>query len=265
MKKAKLLQIIEEICPSALAEPWDNCGFQIDTGVLDYERALVALEVTSEVIDEAEAEGADIIITHHPLIFEPLKHVYYNEFIGNSIFELLSNGISVYSCHTTFDKTVGGNNDYIGELLKLKDVRPFENDNGFCRRGDTAFETTFIEMCHLAADAFDIDEKYFRTVGKLTSLVNTVGWCSGAGGEFIADALREGCDLYITGDLKHHEAQLALESGLCVLDAGHYGTEKIFTENMAAKLRTICCREDQEIEIVESQADSNPFNSGRQL
>ena len=112
-------------------------------------------------------------------------------------------------------------------------------------------------MAHKAAEGFGIDEKHFRCVGDLSAAIDTIGWCSGAGSEFIKAAYDEGCDLYITGDLKYHEAQMAKEMGLCILDAGHYGTEKIFTENMADFLRAGC--EDDDVKILESMTDINPF------
>lgn len=257
MNRERMIQSLEALCPLALQEEWDNCGFQIDTGRENCRSVLVALEITSEVIAEAVAVGADLIITHHPLLFSAVKKVHADDVVGSYIFKLIQNNISVYTCHTNFDKTDGGNNDYIGFLLDLEGVRPFDNDNGFCRKGETPFEVTFLEVMHKVAEAFEVEEKYFKTVGDLSKTIETIGWCSGAGAEFLQAAKSEGCDLYITGDLKYHEAQLARELGLCVLDAGHYGSEKIFVENMAAMLR-----EEVEIgdaEIFESAIDINPF------
>ena len=257
MKRKELIRAIESFCPSAAAEAWDNCGFQVNCGKEEIACVLVSLEVTNEIIDEAIAEGADFILTHHPLLFQGVKKIDDNDVIGNYLIRLIQNQISVYACHTNFDKLPGGNNDYIGKLLELSNVRPFDDDNGFCRKGNTPFETTFIEVVHKAAECFDIDEKYFKCVGDPTTAIDTIGWCSGAGSEFIRAAAEEGCDLYITGDLKYHEAQLAKEMGICILDAGHYGSEKIFAENMADFLRVAC--EDDDIEILESMTDINPF------
>ena len=257
MNKQEFIKVIEGFCPLDLQESWDNCGFQVDTGKADIKRVLVTLEVTNEVIDEAIEHEADLILAHHPMLFSPIRKVLKDDVIGGYIHKLIKHDISVYSCHTNFDKLDGGNNDYIGALMELENIRPFDQDNGFCRKGDTPFEITFIELIHKAAEAFDIDEKFFKTVGDLSKTIETVGWCSGAGSEFLQAAKTEGCDLYITGDLKYHEAQMAKELGLCVLDAGHYGSEKIFTENMADMVRLEC--RNQDIEIIESAIDINPF------
>lgn len=257
MNKTDFSKIIEAFCPPQLAEPWDNCGFQINSEGDSVERVLVALEVASEVIDEAVERGADMIVTHHPLIFGGVKSIDARDVTGGYISKLIKHDISVYSCHTSFDKMEGGNNDYIGRILDLENVRAFDRDNGFCRKAETPFEITFSEMIHQVSEAFQIDEKYFNTVGDRTRSINCIGWCSGSGGEFIRDAVSEGCDLYITGDVKYHDAMYAAESGICILDAGHFGSEKIFVENMADILRYEL--KEYDIEILESIVDINPF------
>lgn len=257
MRKEYLIEKLESFCPLELQEDWDNCGFQVDTGKHEYKRVLVALEITGEVINEAIEQEADLIVTHHPMLFSAIKKVQMGDVIGGYICKLIQNDISVYACHTNFDKLDGGNNDYIGALLELEDIKPFDEDNGFCRKGNTPFEVTFLEVVHKAAEVFDMEERFFKTVGDLSQTIETIGWCSGAGTEFLEAAKREGCDLYITGDLKYHEAQMAKELGLCVLDVGHYGSEKIFVENMADMLRLELRVAD--IEVLESAIDINPF------
>lgn len=258
MDKKKLVEIIEEISPSELAESWDNCGFQVDctSDTANIGRVLVSLEITEAVIDEAIRCGADLILTHHPLIFGGVNSIRREDTVGSYLIRLIQAGISVYSCHTSFDKTRGGNNDYFGELLELADIRAFDSGNPYCRKGETSFDVTFAEMIHQTAQALNIEEKFFQTVGDLSKPIERVGWCTGAGSEFIEEAKKEGCSLYITGDIKYHQAQNALESGICLLDAGHYGTEKIFTENMAGMLYDRC---GGEIDILQSEVDLNPF------
>jgi dinuclear metal center protein, YbgI/SA1388 family len=254
MRKEKFIESIEAFCDPGTAEDWDNCGFQVNTEFPEVGRVLVALEVTSEVIDETIEVQADMIVTHHPMIFGGINKVDDNDIIGNYIQRLVKAGISVYSCHTSFDKMSGGNNDYLGQVLELVNIEPFENGNEFCRKAVTPFEVTFAEFIHKAAELLEVSEKCFNVVGDLTRTVYQVGWCTGAGAEFLQEAVDEGCDLYITGDLKYHDAQKAKELDICVLDAGHYGTEKIFVDNMAEFLRgkTTC-------EIIESKIDINPF------
>ncbi len=259
MHKKKLVEIIEGFCPSETAEAWDNCGFQLDLGgaLKEIRKVLVSLEVTEAVIDEAIELGADLILTHHPLLFSGVKKIEEEDVTGNYLIRLIREGISVYSCHTSFDKLPGGNNDYLGFMLDLENIRPFARDNGFCRKGRPPFSATFAELIGAASEALSMEKRYFRWTGDLTKTIETVGWCTGAGSEFIKAAWEDGCDLYITGDLKYHEAQMAKEMGLCVLDIGHYGSEKIFAENMADMLREHIGAED--VEIFCSEKDLNPF------
>ncbi|MGI6210988.1 MAG: Nif3-like dinuclear metal center hexameric protein [Anaerovoracaceae bacterium] len=254
MQKSKFKKIMESICPSELAEDWDNCGFQVNTEYTEVNKVLVSLEITDDVIEEAVENDADLIVTHHPMIFQPIRNVDSNDVTGSYLIKLILAGISVYSCHTSFDKMNGGNNDYIGNLLGLTDIEPFEEDNGFCRRGVTPFNVTFDEFADRLAASLGLDRKSLRLVGDRSREIFSVGWCTGAGAEFLPDAIREGLDLYITGDLKYHDAQLAKAEGICVLDAGHYGTEINFVDNMASLLE---CKTN--LSVIKSKVRMDPF------
>lgn len=255
MQKEKFLRILETVCPSETQEEWDNSGIQINTEFSEVQRVLIALEITDAVIDEAEQRQADMIVTHHPLIFDPMKHIDNSDVPGHYVQRLIKDGISVYSAHTSFDKLEGGNNDELGRILGFADIEKFDNGNDFCRKGITPVEMSFSDVISRTSEALGVDEKFFKAAGDLDTMITTVGWCTGAGGEFISEAAEEGLDLFITGDLKYHDAQLADALGICVLDAGHYGTEQIFVNNMADHLssKTNC-------EILRSEIDINPFS-----
>lgn len=257
MKREKFDYIMNQLCPNDLSDSWDNPGYQIDFGKKEYDRVLVALEVTSQIIEEAKSYNVDLILTHHPLIFNPFKKLIICNYPDKLIFDLMETGISVYSTHTNFDKLHGGNNDYIGEILGLDNVRPFKEDNGYCRVGETSFTINFYELIKKVSESLGVDERYFKITGSVDKQIRKVGWCTGSGAEFIDEAIKEGCDLFITGDLKYHDAQKAKELGICVLDAGHFGTEKIYVENMTQKL--INAFEYEIIDIIDSQKDINPY------
>jgi len=255
MQKEELIRKIEDFAPLDLAEEWDNSGVQIDMGYPKADKVLVALEVTDAVIDEAMNCDADWIVTHHPLIFTSTSSIDYRDNTGRYIERLIRAGISVYSSHTPFDKTKGGNNDYLGKLLGFDGAAGFDSDNGYLRKADLPEEKYFGDIIKDAAEALEMNLRLFRAVGDPETKVSRVGWCTGSGAEFIQDAADEGCQMYITGDVKYHDAQLAKGLGICVLDAGHYGTEKCFVKNMASVLR-----EGEDAEIIESEIDINPFS-----
>lgn len=135
MIKSEFYKMMEKLCPNDLAESWDNCGIQINTEKDKVNRVLTALEITDSVIDEAVSKGCDVIVTHHPMTRSGMISVDYNNFMGRLYIRLITAGISVYSCHTSFDKIDGGNNDYLAHLLGLDNVGRFAKDNEFCRKG----------------------------------------------------------------------------------------------------------------------------------
>lgn len=259
MKLDELIGVMDEIAPLHTQEPWDNSGIQLAAGPLEIHKVLTSLEITAEVIEEADEEDVDLIVTHHPLIFGSLKSVDYRDMIGFYIVKLLNLGISVYSCHTPFDKAKGGNNDFLADLMDLEEVTgfPSENDvNLIGRIGEMEQPLTLVSMMDLLAEKLNMDPQQIRAVGRPDALIRKVGICTGAGADLMEQAAENGCQLFVTGDLKYHDAQKAKALGLCVIDAGHYGTEKSFAENFAAKLRE---KTGGRIKILQSNVDIDPF------
>jgi dinuclear metal center YbgI/SA1388 family protein len=256
MRILDLGQIIEKISPLELQESWDNSGFQIILSDREVKRVMVALEITNSVIHEAIEEKIDVIVTHHPMIFKPVKNIDHNNVTGNYVIKLIENHIDVYSSHTPFDKCQGGNNDYLASLLALCDLRQSHCDEeGFLKVGIVDGECTALEYIDHVADKLLIDKRAMSFVGNIDQVVDKVCLCTGAGADFIEAAAKEGCDLYITGDVKYHQACLAKELGINVLDIGHYGSEKIFIRNMADYLR-----KSTDLEIIEAKSNTDPFS-----
>ncbi|HKM28886.1 MAG TPA: Nif3-like dinuclear metal center hexameric protein [Anaerovoracaceae bacterium] len=262
MKSSKFIEIINQIAPESTQEEWDNSGYQINLHKTDYRKILVALEITEAVIDEAIEADVDLILTHHPTLFNPLKSLDSLQIPSSYIYRLCCEGIDLYACHTPFDKAEGGLNDYLATRLGLVDIGKFEDEsNDICRIGRFAEPLSLAEAVALCERALSFDKKYFRIVeapNQEKANIDIVGLCTGAGAEYIRDAAREGCKLFITGDVKHHEAQDAREIGLNILDCGHYGTEKIFTDNMC-KLLVEQIPSFEDVELIKSQVDVNPF------
>ena len=257
---------LNEIAPEAAAEAWDNCGMQIDLGKENAERILICLEITNAVIEEAKQKKVDFIITHHPLYFNAVKKIDNHTLIGKYTIALIEAGISVYASHTCFDKIVGGNNTKICEMLGLINPEPLFTGTGpFDYVGYTAEfaeEKTFGEVIKKVAHVLQRAPGELRYVGEENMLIKKIGVCSGAGAELVPKAAERGCALFITGDIRYHEAAAASETGMALIDAGHFGTEKIFAENMAKQLRCILeqKKEESKTEIFVSESDKNPFS-----
>lgn len=254
-----IADIIEAKAPLETQESWDNSGWQIRLGNPQIKRVLTALELSEEVAEEAISRDVQLIVCHHPLIFGGIKKVDSNTVIGNIICRLIEKGISVYATHTPFDKCEGGNNDYLAKLLDLREIQSIPgDDSGICRMGNLEEPKTAVQLAMDFAEKTGQDRKNYRMVGCAEEYVNKVGLCTGAGAEFFRLAAAAGCSLFITGDVKYHEAQQARELEIGLLDMGHFGSEQIFTVNMASILRKAL---GDYVEILESEINLNPFTA----
>lgn len=273
MKKMKLCEVvkaIEEAVPPALQEEWDNSGLTVGFENREIGSILTCLEVTEEVVEECMNTGADMIVTHHPFIFSGIKEICDETARGKMTIDLIKEGICVYSCHTPFDKVKGGNNDSAARRLGLEHIKNLEGhavrnassmisapdpaDIG--RSGSFREPVTFREAIETVLKSFEISLMQVRAAGDLERELSRVGICTGAGADFIAAAADAGCELFITGDVKYHEAQMAEELGICIIDAGHYGTEKFFGRDMKALLDD---RLSGKVRVTASQVNADPF------
>lgn len=255
MRLDDFINEIEKTAPLSLQEEWDNSGIQIRASNAEISKVLVALEINDRVIDEAIGCNADLILTHHPLFFGSLKNIDMSSVAGSYAIKLIKRGISVYSTHTPFDKCIGGNNDYFGSLLGIEDIGPMPGDRSeICRIGTLAAPMTCAELAEYISRVLRTDKRHFSFAGAADETVSKLGWCTGAGAEYLDLAVDAGCDLFITGDVKYHTAQYAREMGMNLLDCGHYGTEQIFAENIAARLDKF-----YNLDIIQSRVNLNPF------
>ncbi|MGI6736778.1 MAG: Nif3-like dinuclear metal center hexameric protein [Anaerovoracaceae bacterium] len=259
MQFSQLRSLLEEIAPPHLTEDWDNSGLQINAGRGEVRRVLVALELTREVLAEAEEGGFDLVVTHHPLLFHSLRCIDADDGqIGEYVCRAVRAGLSVWSAHLTFDNAPLGNNTYLAKLIALEDTgRPAacaETVPFFV--GSWPRPLPLKEACRRVATALRLPPHALRVVDGGGGACRRVGLCTGAGGEFVDLACREDCDLLLTGEVRLHEAQAARARGLSLIDAGHYGTEKIFAENFSAQLRA---RAGEALTVRETTACTNPF------
>lgn len=229
---ADIIKIMEEIAPPAMAEDWDNVGLMLGRRCKAVKKLLLALDITGEVVQQAIAQKADMIITHHPLIFRGLKRVTDNEWQQELLLTLAEKGIAVYSAHTNLDCVSSGVNDVLAKKLHLDNVDVLDSDNGLGRIG-------IVPACSLqefAAMVKKILRADYVAVGDAGKQVHKVAVCGGAGSDLISLALLCGADTLVTGDIKYHEAQQAVFSGLNVIDAGHQPTELPVMDDLADRL-----------------------------
>ena len=223
MKAYKIAEIIEKYAPQSLAYPWDNVGILCGSGEKEVKKALLTLDTNEYTVNEAVTSGCDMIISHHPIFLNGIKRIDLSSSEGRMIKTLIENGITVFASHTNMDTAERGINSALAELFLLRDVKIIE-ENG---------ENTGLG-------------RYGRLDLPVKEII-TVGVASGSCADIIPAALRKGCDVIITADMKYHNTIENVESGIAVIDAGHYPTETIVMDIFENLLK------DTGIEMVKSK------------
>ncbi len=253
----KIIDKIESFAPLAMACEGDNPGLMFGKKDKEIKRVLVALDVDLGVIKEAKEKGVDLILTHHPLMFDPIRQINEATPSGRCILELAEAGIALYSAHTNLDSAAGGLNDIFADKLGISDTKPIEvtytdetgKTYGIGRVGTIEKETTLSEFAGFVCKAFDLPSTNY--VGNGNAKIKTVAVCSGSGGSLLSDV---SADVYVTGDIKYSNARNAADIGQNLVIAGHYETEICAMEVFKQILS------DCPLEVVFSEANKNVFN-----
>ncbi|MBO5462181.1 MAG: Nif3-like dinuclear metal center hexameric protein [Clostridia bacterium] len=226
MKIKEVYDFLDFIAPFNTAAEWDNCGLSVGSLENEVTKILVALDVTEGLIEEAVKTGAELVVTHHPLIFTPVSQIESESLV----YKAVKSGVTFISSHTCLDKAIGGVNDCLAVKVGIKNVQTSETD-GCLKTGE-------IEPCSASAFAKTIKNALggkvaFTDNGKE---IKKVAFCSGAGGDFINAAAELGADALLTGEAKHHEYLEANRLGIALFDAGHYETEVVVCEFLRKSL-----------------------------
>ncbi len=225
-----ILNILTHIAADDLAETWDNVGLLIGAPDNRVTTVLLGLDPTFELIDQAQVLGAELLITHHPAIFHPLKTLRTDQPIGRFISTALQNNISVIGCHTNLDATVGGVSDVLAQAMGVKNARPLlpaQNSDG-CGLGRIGNLVKPVPADAFIADIYRaIAPPWLLEAGPRPELVSRVAVCGGSCSDFAENALASGADVFITAEIKHAAARWAEEAGLWLIDGGHFATENI--------------------------------------
>ena len=220
MNKYDLVNLIENFAPLELQEKWDCSGWQVDTKSEDVKTVLIALTVTDEIFNKAIEKHCDMIITHHPMFSVPINF----------------SNIDIYSAHTNMDKALGGTTDTFVEALGLT-AHPIGD---FLRIADIniSLKDLVKKIKKVSPDARIINNKKIENVSK-------IAFCSGSGFDLYGEVLKNGCDCFVTGDIKYHSA---IESKIVLIDAGHFETEvlikKVFEGLIKDKVEVIIANEN---------------------
>ncbi len=248
MKIVDLINWFENWANPAMQESWDNCGWQIEPGVLDQPaRVLVCLTPTLAVMQEAIAlqksgMGINLIFAHHPLIFSPLKSLRMGNPIAQMTWLAFIHQIGVYTAHTNFDQVSDGTADVLATLLKLKQVKPIvptTSELGYGRVGDLSPVLTLQELLTQIQTLLNPPDLIYFPTADLQQTIQRVAVLGGSGASFISDVVKTGAEVYLTSDCKFHQFQESRDRGLILIDAGHYATERPACDRLVAKFQDL--------------------------
>ena len=369
MQRAKLsdlVGIINKIAPAGLAEDWDNVGLQVGDPAMEIERVLVALDPVAVAVEEAISGSCQLLLTHHPLIFKPLKRISTGDETGRLLHRSIRSGLAIVSAHTNYDAVAGGINDLLVDALELTAGRPLKvmqrdelvklavylpethrdellaallphavQQGGYAdcsfrvegtgtfrplagarpfigqvgslasvaeirleillRRAGLAAALKVLHKVHpyevpaydivpllnegtavgigrvgelpepmvLADFAVRVKERLgagaVRLAGAIDRPVTRVALCGGSGAFLLRDAVREGADVLVTGDVKYHDAREAEALGIALVDAGHFATERLMVEGLARQLEAEVARRKLAVAVLRSAGEQDPF------
>ena len=221
MKVKEFAAVMEQSVPAAFSESWDRDGVMVVPDAdAEVQKVLVALDCTSVAIATAKRQGCNVIVTHHPLIFDPLCALSEEDPVGKRVLSCVKNSIAVFSYHTRLDSMPGGVNDCLASAVGLRNAEPFLP---FARIGDVE-EQTFEAFCArvregLRYGVLDCVHSHDR--------VGRVAIMSGSGKDGIDAAVRAGCDTYLTGEVRHENKIACREYGINLICASHHASERV--------------------------------------
>lgn len=265
-----LLSILDEIASFSLAESWDNVGLMVGDPNQKISGILIALDPTEDLLDEAIASNINTIITHHPLIFNPITNIRTDQPLGRTLQKALKNNIAVIGCHTNLDAVPGGVNDVLATELGLTDLQPLypsknanheiqtnTNPAGLGRIGHFSPPLDGKSLINQLLNSLDI--KAVRIVGNLPEQISTAAVCGGSGSDLAETAFNLGAQVYITSELRHSVARWAEVNGFCMLDAGHFATENIVIPAFTDALQKAFTAKNFTTDIKQTTKQGNPF------
>ncbi|MDB5390509.1 MAG: NGG1p interacting factor 3 protein [Planctomycetaceae bacterium] len=265
---ADISRFLGDFAPLPLAEPWDNVGLLVGHSSRQVNRIVTCLTITPDVATEAIELGAELIVSHHPVLFKPVQKLVSTDAQAAMLLQLIEAGVAIYSPHTAFDSALGGINQQLAVLFSLEDIQPLRikatagpgerpgEAAGAGRHGKLSVTRTLTELCELTKIKLRIRQLQF--VGEPQRKIQRLAIACGAAAEFIPDAIFAGCEALIVGEARFHDCLRARDSGLALILPGHYATERPAVEAVAKLLQATF----PETVVTASLVESDPVKFG---
>lgn len=261
-----IYNFIDDIAPFETAESWDNVGLIIGSTYASASKVLLALDITEEVVDEAIDGQFNLIVTHHPFIFSGIQAITFEDKQGRLLLKLIQHNISVIAAHTNLDQSLKyGINRMIADYYQLHEVKPLSNMHRFGVFGKLPVSLTFDAFCDQTKAIFGINTLKIVNASKyekrsdIDRQIQVVALSSGASSDFIGDALSVEADVYITSDIKYHEAQKVIGTEMLLIDVGHFESESIFMKPFKTMLDAYADEKGFKLDIHVTQTEKPIF------
>jgi len=256
-----ILELVESVAPAHLSEPWDNPGLQVGDRSKRVQKILLALDPTLRAIQAAVRLQAQLLFTHHPLIFKPVSQLDPADYPGNVVFLAIRSDVAVVCAHTNLDSAAGGINDCLASILGLTDVTvlqeaPGNPGAGLGRLGSLERPITLGGMAETIKERLQTPS--LRVIGPMEKRIERIAVVGGSGSDLAELAFRKGADLLVTGDVSHHKALDAAALGLAMIDAGHYATERAALHAFKDSLEAVFERRRWNTVIIWDSEEENP-------
>jgi len=229
VKIKEVVDALEQFAPLPLQEDYDNAGLQVGLTETEVSGALLCLDVTEKIIDEAVAYGCNLIVSHHPLIFRKLAHITNENYVQRTVIKAIKNNITIVSMHTNMDNAIGGVNFKIAGKMGLTDISFFDKEatSGSGVMGTLMKPMTADEFTTMLKRTFDVE--CIQANQMLKRKISKVALCGGAGSFLLGDAIAAGADAFVTGEMHYHEF-FGHEQEIQIAVIGHYQSEQFTNE-----------------------------------
>ena len=271
-----IIRILDNLAPPSLAEEWDNSGLQLGDPAGSVNKIWVALDPTMPVVEAACARDVDLLITHHPLIFKPLKTIQFHTPLGAVLNMAIRQKLAIFAAHTNLDSAPGGLNDILAHRIGLKDLKPLATGAEIKRFKDDIYPPVSREPgpgigrvgrlgkpMDLKSFARAIKEKMglelVKFAGDPRLSIKKAAVCTGSGSSLLSNFFTSGAQVYVSGDIRYHDARDVEAANLGVIDIGHFGSENFIAETLAARLGTIFVESGINVAIEACDIEIDPF------
>ena len=269
---AEMVELLERMAPPYLAESWDNCGLQVGSRQWPVKKVWVALDPLLKVVLEAAEQNVDLLITHHPLIFKPLKTIDLDTPEGKIISTAIKAQMAVYAAHTNLDSAKNGINEMLARKIGLKNLQPLvpashdethagkilqTESMGMGRLGHLNKPVTVIQLAEEIKGRLGLS--HIKMAGKSSQRVRKVAVCSGSGGGLISHFLASGAEVFISGDLRYHDARAVEHAGRALIDIGHFASEHLMVDAFCNQLAGAINKAGWNVESAPCRMERDPF------